>query len=487
MSDEHDVDGLIIDWLAEGSDRTPDAVIESVRFAVRTTPQDRTLPRLALPVGARRSSTLWQLAAVVAAVAVIGSISFAIIGRPTVGSSERPPASIGQPLSGAPSQPAAATQPSSVASSGVPYAPFGYAGSGTIAFTREDASGMPTTWLVDPSGSHETPIGLSSGQYGLPNLTGAGCCGVFSPDGKQIAVGYTDLNSFRGPGELDGALVLNLDGTEASSIPAMCGGCASVMGINYLPGAWSPDGKWIATEVWSDTDPSRDGINLAPIDVAKGPRDWTGQVTGIHRDVPVAFSPDSKELLFVRVTTTDRRGALMKLDIAGNVVSRITEPGRTVFANDYFGPAATWSPDGTRIAFAATDAAGSKEKMQVFVSDADGGGATALTDPGSFITAAAWSPDGNWIAFDRIVTVVLHRQFVIRPDGSGLTDLTDGFIAGVCCARWSPDSRALLVAGTVADDRVSQLLIVPVGGGGISQVTTVSGFYSAFSWGAASR
>ena len=44
MNDDQAFTELIDDWLAIGSDRTPPEVINAVRFAVRSTPQERTLP-----------------------------------------------------------------------------------------------------------------------------------------------------------------------------------------------------------------------------------------------------------------------------------------------------------------------------------------------------------------------------------------------------------------------------------------------------------
>lgn len=486
MIDDRDFETLVDEWISSGSDRTPPELIQAVRFAVRTTPQEQTLAALRRPLAIRGT---WRFAAVFVAIAILGSISWAAANRPSVGASERPDATpSGTP--GRPTPPPPTGGPSGGPTAGR-FAPSGYPGSGTISFSRGDAAGVKTTWLVDPSGTRETPIGLNSGpaaQGGSPNLSGAGCCGVFSADGRRIAVGYTELDGVRGPGSLDAGVVLNLDGTVAESIPGFCGGCSSTDRISYSPRAWSPDGSWIANELWSDASPSRDGINLAPMGTnARTNPDWSIQVTGAHLDVPLDFSPDSKDLLFIRVTTDDGRGSLMKLRVGSGTITTITPPGRMLFADDYFGPSATWSPDGTQIAYAATDATGSTTAMEVFVANADGTNAKALISPATFVTAANWSPDGRWIAFDQPIVRGLHGEFVIRPDGTGLTSLTDGFNAGVCCARWSPESTTLLVAGTLADNLQSQLLIVPVDGSAIAQVTSIPGFYSAFSWGAATR
>jgi Tol biopolymer transport system component len=72
-----------------------------------------------------------------------------------------------------------------------------------------------------------------------------------------------------------------------------------------------------------------------------------------------------------------------------------------------------WSPDGKRIAFGRIDLTAS-----VVVINADGSGETVLTDNGF---PGAWSPDGERIAFGRDDEV-----FVMKPDGSGITQITTG-------------------------------------------------------------
>ena len=103
--------------------------------------------------------------------------------------------------------------------------------------------------------------------------------------------------------------------------------------------------------------------------------------------------------------------------------------------------------------------------------------------PAAFTTSAHWSPDGTWIAYDAPGINGLHDLFIVDPDSETTRNLTEDFVPGVCCARWSPDSQALLVAGTEGDDDKNVLLAVPVDGSGIRQVTTTQAFYTDYSWG----
>ena len=98
--------------------------------------------------------------------------------------------------------------------------------------------------------------------------------------------------------------------------------------------------------------------------------------------------------------------------------------------------------------------------MSVRVSKPDGTDVVAKSPVAPFITSAHWSPDGAWIAYDAPGAANLHDLFLVDPDSDTTRDLTADFAPGVCCARWSPDSKALLVAGTEGDDKESALLAV---------------------------
>jgi hypothetical protein len=394
------------------------------------------------------------------------------------------------PSSSAQSSPRSSS-PSSTAPSAELLAPQGYQAPGTIAFSRNEPSlGGDTTWLIAPVGSGETQVVVRAvdGSDGREHPT---CCAVFSPEGTQLAVGYlrTDL----GTADLTETRILSVGGRDVRWLPN-CGACAMVDGINYAPRAWSSDGSLLALEVWSDDDPTRNGMNI----VLVNDWGWAEQVGGNHDDVPVAFSPDGAELLFVRLTDGDR-GTLMVLtvpglsDISGSpslvipaAVREVGTPGMLTTIDSYFGAPASWSPDGQQIVFAATDPSSVTRSMRIWVVGANGGDPVALTEARSVYTGAAWSPDGEWIAFDS-GDFGPHDLFLIRADGSGKTNVTESFSPGICCARWSPDSTALLAAGTVGADDESYLFIVPIDGSPVAQVTTVPGFYQDFSWGPASR
>jgi Tol biopolymer transport system component len=101
------------------------------------------------------------------------------------------------------------------------------------------------------------------------------------------------------------------------------------------------------------------------------------------------------------------------------------------------------APDGKRLALVYTpNASGSERGWNVWIVAPDGRGLRRLTSLGNVI-AATWSPDGSRIAFvvqasDADRTVNTGEIYVIRSDGSALHRVARGRDIA-----WSPDGRKL--------------------------------------------
>jgi Tol biopolymer transport system component len=354
-------------------------------------------------------------------------------------------------------------------------APFGYRGEGTIEYTNHDSAGNDVLWLVDPSGANARI------------LVQGGCCGLFSPDGSQLALAAPGVSAsgLSRDSSLLGIEVLDQPGGRtAFVVPTGCGACA-VVGLNAEPDAWSPDGRYIALTMWSDSDPSAAAMALADRDFPI-PWDWARSATGAHADIPIAFSPDSSHLLFMRTERTEGPtaiGPLFVLRIRDLSVRKISPPGVTVAANGLIQGPASWSYDGRTIVFAGTDEVSGR--TSIFAVGASAGSAVqSLVADAPGATSARYSPHGFMIAFDEEQPdSPFHDLMVIQPDGSGLTNLTSTFDPGVCCGQWSPDGGALVVAGTSSDDSHNNLFIVAANGTGVWQVTNDPNVYTGFLWG----
>jgi hypothetical protein len=492
MSTDNDFDRLADAWIAEGPFDLADPVLQRALDDVHRTRQRRPLGR---PWRITAMPNRMPMALALVAIVAIAGVAIAGLSRqaPGVGTTEPGVSPVPAPSLAAPSAAAPASSSSDV--------PMGFDGTGTIAFTRVDAGGdgSSRTWLVDPAGTNEKPFRVLAGFSGNTDLPGTGCCIVFAPDGRMMAVGFDETGRGAGRGFLKGTAITALDETGAGVLAGyasvleqvpICGACEFPDGLNYVPVAWSAQGDLLALQAWNDADHTKDGIYTEDESTPGGSSfTWTGPITSGRKDMALQFSPDGGRLLFVRPVDggSDNAGGLYVVDVASGKETPLTAPGVTVFVSDYYGPGATWSPDGTQVAYAATDASGSTGSMRAWVVPATGGDAVPVSPEAAFITSAHWSPDGRLIAYDAPGLGSGHDLFVVAPDGTGARNLTAAFGPGVCCARWSPDSKALLTAGTLGPTESSLLYIVPADGGEIRRVTAVEGMYEDYSWGAASR
>ncbi len=186
--------------------------------------------------------------------------------------------------------------------------------------------------------------------------------------------------------------------------------------------------------------------------------------TGLRRltDTPenenmASWSPDGTKIAFVR--WLGKKGAryaggydfwhatIWVMDADGSHQHRLTPPQ----VKGTYGPC--WSPDGRRILFGTY---GGDYNWNLVVMNADGSSLKQLTDePGPRILLS-WSPDGRLFYNDGPMVIC-----AMNADGSGLTKITyaPGFFS------ISPDGKWL----AISDNEKGQLLLAPVSGQGAQQ------------------
>ncbi len=103
---------------------------------------------------------------------------------------------------------------------------------------------------------------------------------------------------------------------------------------------------------------------------------------------------------------------------------------------------AAWSPDGTRIAFAATVGG----NTDIYAADADGQNVIRITEAPEADQEPAWSPDGGTIAFTSLRSGT-PQIWAMNADGTGVRQLTTGAGANSAPA-FRPDGRVIAFVST---------------------------------------
>jgi WD40-like Beta Propeller Repeat len=238
--------------------------------------------------------------------------------------------------------------------------------------------------------------------------------GVWSPDASRVLFqcsgGYYCV--FRADGTYD---------TENAF-----GG--NIHGLN-----WSPDGNDIiaGTQLCG-----ADFCDPAKVQYTGYPSGPGGTVTS-QDDFAPAWSPDGTKVAFVTYRNdpvNKRNSELYVSNVDGTGQVRLTNgPGSEGMyqedVDDDVQSLPSWSPDGTKIAFASTrddpnPATCSPCRSEIYVVKPDGTGLQRLTNTGGQNVKPVWSPDGTKIAFQT------NRDgnqeiYSMNPDGSGQTNLTN--------------------------------------------------------------
>ena len=307
-------------------------------------------------------------------------------------------------------------------------------------------------WLMDPDGTRQTRLIEAHDDVQVWNV-------VWSPDGKQLAYSRMvqgDHPPVDVPDEAD-IWIANADGTGAH--PLVQG-----PGWQWIP-HWSLDGAWIVytdepeAGPWAEAGPTGlggSGIFGAGFGSSNPVRTYADiwrvsansdgapeRLTDYPGDDRAAtFSPDGTKLAFdsTRGDGTD----IWVMGADGSDARQLT------FDHGYTW-GATWSPDGSRIAYNAwrRDEQGIF-RQSIYVMDADGGDSRRLTAGSGMDSEPSWSPDGKRIVFRRLLGPPdggdiwsigadgTDERLLSRDAGAG-----DDLISGG--GAWGPDGRIAYV------------------------------------------
>jgi Tol biopolymer transport system component len=246
---------------------------------------------------------------------------------------------------------------------------------------------------------------------------------AWSPNGREIVcstAGFLRPDIRRVPSEL---LAVNLSTGEKRVVAQSTGDAAQP--------AWSPKGRRIA--YWAQ--PRSSGAPRDIWTVAAGGGVPVRVTNDLALDWNPAWSPDGQWLYF-----SSDRGGSMNLwrvpleEVSGKVLGR-PEP---VTTPSPWAGYITFSADGRRMAFVQQVRTVNTHRVRFDPSrEISVGKPLPVTQGSRDARQLSLAPDGQWVAF-----VQNEDLFVIRADGSGLRQLTDGPYRDRLPA-WSPDGRQI--------------------------------------------
>lgn len=271
---------------------------------------------------------------------------------------------------------------------------------------------------------------------------------AFSPDGQRLAF-------IRSESESNADLyLLSLNGGSPRRLTSdRC----RVRGI-----VWSSDGKSLIFSSERSGEPA-----LWRIAVESGVIERVPQVR--EAAVLPAISAKTGNLAYVRWPLREEIVRISLQPALGSRQEAIAEPaGVESFSQDASNP--EFSPDGSRVAFSA----GAPDRNKIWVADADGKNAVALTNEGGYSGSPRWSPDGRFIAFDFRATnnFGVYDAFVVDAKGGKPRALTTGPGQNTRPA-WSSDGRSLYFASDRSGTQ--QIWKIPAEGGVARQITRNGG------------
>jgi Tol biopolymer transport system component len=242
-------------------------------------------------------------------------------------------------------------------------------------------------------------------------------------------------------------------------------------GTNDTDPAVSPDGRTIAfVHQLEDVSPA-----IATIPIDGGTVTWLTDAELRVTHGP-SWSPDGTRIVFAAEDGQMRRIYLMDAD--GSDLQPITGED-VIWPED---PA--WSPDGTRIAFAASPSASREDgqpSRDIFTTDPQGREPVNVTNSSGALAdefGPTWSPDGERIAFARgngEGSAIVVRRLPAGPE----THVTDGSRIDVSPA-WSPDGRLIVFDSHPLEGGGYDLWKVRPDGTASEQLTFEGGFGAAW-------
>jgi Tol biopolymer transport system component/serine/threonine protein kinase len=310
---------------------------------------------------------------------------------------------------------------------------------------------------------------------------------VWSPDGGRIA--------FLRTGKQDTAVFVSpAGGGRHVSLTEVFPNRLEAVGRHMC---WSPDGRWLAlADKLTPEEPFR--IFLVRADTGEK-HPITRPPEGVIGDTSPAFSPDGKQIAFLRAPSSGIT-ELYTAELDGTGERQLTRDARTILSQ-------AWAPGGRTLVYSSNRTGG----FHLWAIPASGGTPQRLAGIGEGASEAVFSPDGRLMAYShffvdaniwRMETASgavgaaiastqydsspsfspdgrrvafrsnrggFHEIWTSDPDGGNAVQLTrvGGPLTGT--PRWSPDGR--WIALDSRPEAQADIFVVPAEGGPLRRMT----------------
>ncbi len=315
-----------------------------------------------------------------------------------------------------------------------PAPPFGVARNGLVAHVENAA-----LYATDPkTGESRLLLGDANDVGGSKTDSAAFFASpAFSLDGTRLAVLRTHA------GNLSDLFVADADGAHPVKLNA-----DSLVDVQDF--AWSPDGRSIAIGVGLEADTERvliartDGSGIAALPVAT------------PQSQPAWRPPDGRDLLFRGAN--DQGAAMFLVHPDGTDLRPLGAPGST---DGYNLANATWSPDGSRIAYLLDRQDPYQARIHAINADGSGHVVLSVAPTGIQDYSPVWSPDGRHLVVYRwqIASGAADKWVAIIPaDGSNAGVDADYRVNDASldlAATWSPDGSQVLAVDKLTQRAMS--------------------------------
>jgi hypothetical protein len=187
------------------------------------------------------------------------------------------------------------------------------------------------------------------------------------------------------------------------------------------------------------------------------PRQLTSGPTVEHG---ATWSRDGSRIAYWATEGATAPDTLVVADAAGSDPRTIAthEPGRA--SELLAGRDLDWSPDGQHVAYSICTVADASCEERVFVAATDGSGTSQVGDEGLTAWRPRWSPDGSLLAFSGHRDGVEQGVYLMAPDGTDvrrISAVVDDEAFGFFSVSWSPDGTSIATKATPG------IWLIPVG------------------------